>query len=681
VICLLLADRYNLSIKGGIMETVTLFEWAVGALFVGVNAYRRYNTPSSNRESTTFQNFITFFFFYLITVLTLYVFFGALFDSSPETIGALYGLMIGQMNATLPEELANLSSPMLSALFLTTLLPSLPWLSRYDKALLNKFWERGHIPNHVQKMAAAMRRAHFNVSPGQNRQLRMRCQSLSIDFETLELEKSTNIDYHWARLNVLLESMADWKQDDSGRLRGFMKEHSDEFNKLLESLESINGEFSELKSEQLEDHILSKIEKYLNKSIAEVFRDSTVFVAKATCVTELSESGRSSRISQLGFEGGSQGRDRLSSGQIAAALLAILVIFMTVSIAQELAKPVEYRRFGNVGFMTFLMLFTYGTALLIAIDLKCRAGMGYNELTRQRTWSAYFWVGIITASSWLLVTLSYRYILNMLSGDNSVTNLDDVITSLSWSYPYALQSLALAVSISWILDYHQSLGLSGRLTWQQRVFDMGIAMAALAAVSIVAFYWMEGIGWFEGYGTKDIEYRGRISLGWTVAKGVAVAAVVGWLVPMWFNLNRLKAPDQIAGRLIAMNKKGLSREIRRLEPNQLISAVAAVGASVAYLDNTVRRSEKDVYQIICSHLAGLPSSDVDVDAAEKELDSCLELIEKDELELEKKMNLLSGMPLLSALMPFIASSVAFADGVYLEKERLMVERIQEIVKT
>ena len=661
------------------METVTLFEWFVGAIFVGVNAYRRYNTPSSNRATTTFENFNTFFIFYLITVLSLYVFFGALFDSSPETVGSLYGLMTGQINASLPGELSKLSAPMLSALFLTTLLPSLPWLSRYDQALLRKFWERGHIPNHVQKMAAVMRRAPFNFSPSQNKHLRKLCESLSIDLQALDLKQCDKLDYHWARLNVLLESIAEWKQDDLGRLRNFMKENAEEFNQLVSSLEYINSEFAELKAEKLDEKILSKIERMLNKTVFESFRDTTVFVAKAVCIAELSESGRSSRISQLGFEGGSQGRDRLSAGQISGALLAILVTFLAVSVMQELAKPVDFRRFGNVGFMTFLMLFTYGAALVIALDLKCRVGMGYNELTRQRTWSAYVWVGLITGLSWLLVTFSYRYILNMLSGIESDVNLERVMTDIGWSYPYALQSLALAVSISWILDYHQSQGLSGRLTSKQRLFDMSIAMVALAVVSVIAYLWMEGLGWFEGVGTKDEAYRGRISLGWTVAKGVAVAAVVGWLVPMWFNLNRLRAPDQIAGRLIMMNKTGLSKEIRNLEPDELISVVAAVSATVAAVDNDVSRNEKDVYQIICSHLAGLPSSDVDVDAAEKEFDACFELIEKDELALDKKLGLLSDLPLLSALMPYIASSIAFADGVYLQQEREMVEQIQEKV--
>lgn len=663
------------------METFSLVEWVIGGIFVGVNAYRRYNTPTSNRESTTFHSFCTYCFFYLLTVLALYVFIGALLDSSPETIGAIYGLMTGQPSASLPSGLSDLSAPMVSALLITTLLPSLPLLSSFDKALLNAFWDRGHIPYHAQKMATSMRRTHFNFSPRQIKQLRFRCESLQLGYDALELNDGNNLDYCWARVNVLLDGIEEWKQDDAHRLHRFMLDHEDELSELFNLRDTINREYVELRTEQFEDHILVKMHRSLEISIATLFRNSTVFVAKATCIAELSESGRRSRISQLGFEGGTTRFEGLSGRQISSALIAILLTFLALSIVQELNKDSQFQKFSNVAFMTFLMLFTYGTALIITLDLKRRAGMGYNELTQQRSWSAYLTVGIITAFSWLIVSISYRYIIQMLSGVESMDNLQQVLTDIKWSSPYALQSLALAVSLSWILDFHQSRGLSRKLTIQLHSFDIGISMAALGSASIIAYYWMEGLGWFDGYATREETYRIKspLSMEWIVIKGMAVAAVVGWLVPMWFRLNRSKAPDQIAGRAIMMNKKGLSEEIRNLEPDELIKAVAAVAASIAVIDHDVCRSEKDVYQIICGHLAGLPNSDVDTDGAEKEFDHCLELIESGELQLEARLRNFGRLPLLASLMPFIALSVAFADGVYLDQERAIFEQIRRHV--
>jgi tellurite resistance protein len=267
----------------------------------------------------------------------------------------------------------------------------------------------------------------------------------------------------------------------------------------------------------------------------------------------------------------------------------------------------------------------------------------------------------------------------MLSGIESEANVNRVLADLGWSFPYTLQSLALAVSISWILDFHQSRGMSEKLEIKQRIFDVVVSIAALGVMSITAFYWMEGKGWFEGFATKELQFQNKTSFVWFVAKGMAVAAVVGWLVPMWFHMNRTKAPDQIAGRLIKMNKKGLSREIRHLEPNQLVKSVAAVSASVAAMGNNVSRNEADVYQIICGQLSGLPSSDVDIDSAKIEFEHYLKLAKNNELELEQKIKSLKHLPLLTSLLPYVATAIAFADGVYLDEERRRIEQIENIV--
>lgn len=669
----------------------TLAEWFLGGIFVGFNAYRRYNTPigshikvsghalGTNRESTTFQNFVIYFIFYLSSILLIYVFCGAVFDSSPEVVVAILKMFSPDM--PLPD-LSNFSAPMVSALIITTMVPAIPYLKDYDAALIQLFWDRGHIPHHVQKMAAAMRRAPFNFSPRQIKQLKSRCKSLHLSYDDLLLDAGMNLDYRWARINVLLESIEEWKQDDVGRLRRFMLLHQDDLNTLFELRDEINSEFLEIKNESLEDHIQARIERFLERSIAVLLRDSTIFVAKAICIVELSESGRRSRVSQLGFEGGTKGFEGLSGRQFTLALLAILSTFLVLSVIQELVEDPQHINLGRIGFLTFLMLFTYGVALVIALKLKRLVGMGYNELTRQRSWIAYLAVGIITAMSWGIVSFSYRYILKMFSGIGSGENLELVLRDIGWSFPYALQSLALAVAVSWILDYHQSNGITGKLTLSQRFFDVGVMMASLGAFSAIAYCWMDGIGWFELYATRELDYRtgSPLSAEWLVVKGMAVGAVVGWLVPMWFYLNRSKAPDQIAGRLIAMNKKGLSREIRNLEPNELIKAIAAVSASVSAIDHDVSRSEIDVYQIICSHLAGLASSDVDIDSAEKEFDHCLTLIDQDELQLETRLRKFNGLPLLESLMPYVATSIAFADGVYLEQEQAIVEQVKEFAE-
>jgi hypothetical protein len=47
--------------------------------------------------------------------------------------------------------------------------------------------------------------------------------------------------------------------------------------------------------------------------------------------------------------------------------------------------------------------------------------------------------------------------------------------------------------------------------------------------------------------------------------------------------------------------------------------------------------------------------------------------------LEQRLRKLHHLPLLMSLMPFVASSIAFADGVYLDQEKTHVEQIKKII--
>lgn len=657
------------------------FEWILGAVFVGFNAYGRYNTPSSNRETTTFQHFSLYFFLYLLSVLILYVVFGALFDSSPETVSIfLTGKLPTGDSPGLPKALDDLSAPLVSALFLSTLLPSIPWLSKYDRALLQFFWDRGHIPNHVYRMAAIMRRAPFNFSPQQRKDLRKLCHSMELDYEPLEIMNGASIDHRWARINVLLAGIEPWEQSDTGRLRRFMDDYKEELAQLLAARDEINREFVELRKEQVEPQALAKMERFLDKSIAELFRSSTIFVARAVCISELTESGRSFRISQLGFESGGQRDDKLTPRQLAEAVLCILLTFFAISVLQEMFKEPEYRKYGNVTFMTFLMVFTYGASLIVAMQIKAGVHGGYNGLTRQRPFFSYLWIIVATGFSWLFVSVAYRYIPGMLEGQGSEDNLTQVLTDISWSYPYALQSMALALSISIILDVHESGQVTERLSVRRRLYDVALAALLLAVASVFTYCWMEGVGLFEGAATRDEAFRGKTSFWWLAFKGAAVGAVIGWLVPTWFSINRTKVPEKAVARLIAMNRKGLAEEIRSLEPDELVKAVAGIAATVAAIDEVVSRSETDVYLIICSDLAGIPNSDIDTHLAEEEFKHVLTLLENNAANLEERLDTIRQLPLLRALMPYIASSIAMANGVYLGREKEVVDSIQRLLQ-
>lgn len=122
----------NYLISGGL---VAIFGWS------------RFNTPKTNRASTTLAQFYLTGFAYVASCLVLYLLVSRLIAENPSTLSFL-GFEAGGSS-----EVASLSAPLLSALLMTTLLPSVPILQRIDRWLLEFFQRLGSIPQEVKRLS------------------------------------------------------------------------------------------------------------------------------------------------------------------------------------------------------------------------------------------------------------------------------------------------------------------------------------------------------------------------------------------------------------------------------------------------------------------------------------------------------------------------------------------------
>jgi hypothetical protein len=134
-----------------------------GGVLVGVYAWGRYGTPSTNRVSTTQAQFYFTCVTYILCSVILYGLLTRLV-SIPEFLK--YITMGG--DKPLPEGAAALSAPFLAALLLTTLLPNTPGLSKLDDELLAFFRRVGSIPAEVNRLANQLNQANYQV-PGASR--------------------------------------------------------------------------------------------------------------------------------------------------------------------------------------------------------------------------------------------------------------------------------------------------------------------------------------------------------------------------------------------------------------------------------------------------------------------------------------------------------------------------------
>ena len=169
-----------------------ILEWAAGGLFVCFYAYKRYNTSphniiSENRTSTTFFRFLIFLILYLLTLLVIYWLFGSFLLTSPELIAKLSPFFGGAAQGVVTEgtdgDRSPIYGPILAALMLTTLLPTLPKLQLFDRWLLGIFWGLGHIPGQAFWQSEKLRRAPMTFSRRRKKEITIKAKYFEIPEE------------------------------------------------------------------------------------------------------------------------------------------------------------------------------------------------------------------------------------------------------------------------------------------------------------------------------------------------------------------------------------------------------------------------------------------------------------------------------------------------------------------
>jgi hypothetical protein len=195
---------------------ITHLEYLIGGLFVIMYAASRFNTPVTNRSTTTWTRYHLAASMYLGVGLVLY----ALLAAYHPFQTALKHLL-----PTLGDELAakmagQISPPLLAALCLTVLLPKVPYLSDIDAWIRQRLQHMAAIPFEARRVSAELRRAAFTVSD--DIRARVSEDLVAGDFreEDLVFEESPSVQHLWTKIAVLVRHLDGLEADH--RFAAFM---------------------------------------------------------------------------------------------------------------------------------------------------------------------------------------------------------------------------------------------------------------------------------------------------------------------------------------------------------------------------------------------------------------------------------------------------------------------------
>ena len=672
-------------------------EWIAGSVFIGLYGYKRYNTSrfagiSENRNSTTFLRFSFYYLCYLLTLLAIYWVFGSFLQTSPEVVARLWPVFGGPNSAVSPgidaTDLGHLTGPIVSALMLTTLLPSLPILQSFDLWLLKRFWDLGRIPNHVLRQSDKLGRAPLTIRPGANDEIIGRAERYKIPRECVESEESKSIEGQWKGLCYLILKLGDWK-DQGGKYARFLQENESEFIAMTFEFDNISSRLSDYerrrggaegKRDVQSQEILDDLGKRLKEEIEGHYKKVCTFISCGVFAAELTETARRKSFKGMGFDQDAVLVECLTPTQVATLTLSIALAFVGISVVESYLTRSGGILFGPILFLSLIMTTSYGAAAIAAILPKAAWSFADIDQRGRRSFLAYVFATVLAVFFGLVAMISIRYTFGAVEGLDPEKNVDKVIENLSWSYPYLLQSAAIAFTTAFLADSFRSRPGAGR-SWFQWADAIGLGLAMMAATFVV-YCWMEGVGPFEA--TRDLNYRGQTNPYLFIAKGTVVGLVIGYLVPSWYRKNRRRTPMERLTQLLNSHGSDLAFEAGQLQKGQLLEAIGTVAAYVASADGTIDSREQETfcqfyYKVKAVKAVGFELADANMLFADLALRFRPPRKRDDETAL-RALGPIVGRSLLSDALVYLGLAIAHADDFFANAERSAIKEIIEELK-
>jgi hypothetical protein len=452
-----LAGRHELSVSSSGELKVTargfrmgkspsdLFLYIIGFLCVLFYATDRFNSPSSNKSTTTKIRYYGACGAYCCIGLTAYT----LLIYSPDLITR------GADPSVLPEWTKGLAPPLVVALALTIFLPKLPILSGMDEWLRKKLQVIAAIPSEARRLSKLLQKSEFSVREERQREIRKDLESKGIEAADVVFENDGSLQAKLTRIAALLAQIRESQSEH--RFSAFITTFGQEFGRLENLYDTLLKQsrrcYCFMRERPDNDtQMLNKITFDLKEDCLnladKLWEDLLLYVSRAILDGRFMHKSRMERARELGFAlpAPRDERCQLTFNELflifGVILTGLLVMFCGFEMTAAKTPPAE-------AILKALMIsIIYCVAVFFALFPKSWWKFGQCARPcplRKRPWAFYFTVGAISAVVSLMVSALFRLVLSM--GDwNAVGR------GLVEKYPYCLVTFAMAFLISMAAD-------------------------------------------------------------------------------------------------------------------------------------------------------------------------------------------------------------------------------------
>lgn len=515
-------------------------EFLLGAVIVGVYAWERFNTPPTNRASTTAGRYHTSALAYLGVSLLSYW----LFTRYPQLL--VYVKPAEGAPIDLPSDQTQTSSAVVVAMLLSALLPKIPVLAHLDCKLRAFLQDLAEIPMEAIRLSKLIRRARFNPYEQAREAIRSGLLSRGFDVEDIVFDTGDDRRAHsphalWVRVTALKLGIESW--EDQRGFAGFIQRRREEYKALERRYEQITEVakncFSLLRAAHAGDacaplaDAVGKFRANFVDQAEELAKDLSLFAAHGVLQCQLTHGTRCQALKAMGFEPPPPPETTPSGLSVNRVLTLFVILVPLLLINFIIFQPHDTGRQGRLVMVT--MIGTIDTlAVVCALYPKGQWEFFRRGEDSTRPMAGYVISGLAAVALAIPINLAFKTLI--LLGE---TTGDTWALALAWnhfverSYPWMLMAFTSAVTTAFMADNQPSRRLSARhLRWLE-----GIGQAVVSILAAILVLW-----WL-----RDIRPEGDLPNTFGVLRNAVIAGfVLGFLVPSWYRRATSRRSDSAA---------------------------------------------------------------------------------------------------------------------------------------
>lgn len=453
--------------------------FAIGALFVIINAISRFNTPPNSRSCTTAERYFTSMMIYVSFMAVVYV----VFCQVPHVADGLLDLE-GKARLFFTQA----TFPLYVALVLTVFLPQMPVLSHLDEAMRRKLQRFAAIPFEALRLSRSLQNSKWAIPTQRRAEFRTQLESRGMPVEHVRFELSGDaadaLKHLWTKVGCLMCALDRWTADpDFSAYMAEFPNGDDKLNvrfsrirkrgiRVFECLENARdvedeGNFSEVMKEMM---------AALRDDCEDLLAEICDRIARGVLRHRLTAEARGAELEAMGFTRPPVSPEGININQVVGLFVFLTCMFLVGSVI----LPFRDSTMGEWMWKGPLIATIYCTAVVCAVWPKLKWSAAQKRPGGVRPFGAYLLSGLVAVVLATGIAFGFDCV-------RSGWQLDLAWETLRQRLPFQLLTFTTAFTTAALIDDDQKILRGLRL----RIGEAGLFAVALGLTSVFAWQIMK----------------------------------------------------------------------------------------------------------------------------------------------------------------------------------------------